>query len=79
MPKVKQEPERIVTIRSGKKKETFKTWQYWEIVGALQWMGADRLIAYDTAKLLLKAAPGYMVGIPLTDITLEVTERETHC
>ena len=56
--KAAPERERIAVFRSGKKKETLDTWRYWEIVGALQWMGADRLTAYDTAKWIQQAKPG---------------------
>lgn len=64
--------ERIAVFRSGKKKETLDTWRYWEIVGALQWMGADRLTAYDTAKWIQQAKPGESRDIqPGITITIE--------
>ena len=71
-----EQPEKktVVTIRAGTRKETLETWRYWEIVGAIQWMGADRLTAYDAAKALLKAKPGDRQEIQ-PGITLEVTEK----
>jgi len=67
--------ERIAVFRSGKKKETLDTWRYWEIVGALQWMGADRLTAYDTAKWVQNAQPGESREIQ-PGITITISEKE---
>lgn len=53
-----QEKRTIAVIRAGTRKETLDTWRYCEIVGALQWCGADRQTAYDTAKVLTRAKPG---------------------
>ena len=62
-----------VTIRSTAwKKEKLETWRYWEIVGALQWMGADRQTAYDAAKWLQQLHPGDSQTLP-NGITMEVT------
>lgn len=70
------EPEKkiVVTIKAGTRKETIDTWRYWEIVGALQWCGAERQTAYDTAKVLVKAKPGNRLEIQ-PGITLEVKEK----
>ena len=70
------EPEKkiVVTIKAGTRKETLDTWRYWEIVGALQWCGADRQTAYDTAKVLTRAKPGDRLEIQ-PGIKLEVTEE----
>ena len=70
-----QERKVLVTIRSGRRKETHEYWKYWEIVGVLQWMGADRLTAYDTAKWLQKAKTGDRREIE-PNITLEVQHGE---
>ena len=69
-----QERKVLVTIRSGRKQETFETWKYWEIVGALQWMGADRMTANDAAKWVLQLNPGDTQVIP-PGIMMEVTEE----
>lgn len=71
-----EQPEKrtVVTIKAGSRKETLDAWRYWEIVGALQWMGADRQTAYDTAKILARAKPGDRREIQ-PGITLEVTEK----
>lgn len=73
----KKEPERerIAVFRSGRKKETIETWRYWEIVGALQWMGADRLTAYDTAKWIQQAKPGDTRTVP-PGIDIQISEKE---
>ena len=73
----KKEPERerIAVFRSGRKKETLETWRYWEIVGALQWMGADRLTAYDTTKWILQARPGDTRTIQ-PSIDIQIIEKE---
>ena len=57
------------------KKETLETWRYWEIVGALQWMGADRLTAYDTAKWIQQAKPGDTRTIQ-PGIDIQISEKE---
>ena len=75
MKRAKKKAERkvFVTIRSpAGKKEKLETWRYWEIVGALQWMGADRQTAYDTAKWLQQLHPGNSQTLP-NGITMEVT------
>lgn len=70
--KAAPERERIAVLRSGKKKESLTAWRYWEIVGALQWLGADRLTAYDTAKWVQNAQPGESRDIqPGITITIE--------
>lgn len=68
----KQEPEQkiFVTISNGKRKDTLETWRYWEIVGALQWMGADRQTAYDAAKWAMKAKQGD--SLTVGEISMEV-------
>ena len=69
-----QERKILVTFRSGRKKDRHETWQYWENVGTLIWMGAERQTAYDTAKWLMKAAPGdWRIVEP--EIGVEVTEK----
>lgn len=68
--------ERAAVIRSGKKKEELAAWRYWEIVGALQWMGADRLTAYDTAKWIMQAKAGNRREIS-PEITIEIIEKES--
>lgn len=67
-----KEPERKiwVIISNGKRKDKLETWRYWEIVGALQWMGADRQTAYDTAKWAMKAKPGD--SLTVGEISMEV-------
>ena len=75
--KRKQEvPETVIiaVIRSGRKEERFEIWRYWEIVGALQWMGADRLTAYDTAKALQHATPCPPKEV-WPGVTMEIIER----
>lgn len=76
--KVLPERELIVIFRSGKKKETLDTWRYWEIVGALQWMGADRITAYDTAKVLQHATPCPPREV-WPGVTMEIIERSKPC
>lgn len=76
--KRKQEaPETVIiaVIRSGRKEERFESWRYWEIVGALQWMGADHLTAYDTAKWIQKARPGQSLDAE-PGIKITITEKE---
>lgn len=65
----------LAVIRSGRKKETLATWRYWEVVGALQWMGADRVTAYDTAKWIMKANAGDHRKVK-PEITIDVIEKE---
>lgn len=68
----------IVAIRSSRRKAaTLDTWRYWEIVGELQFMGADRVSAVDAAKWCIRAKPGDFTKILLSEseeITLEVKE-----
>lgn len=73
MAKKQQEPERkiCVIISNGKRKEKLETWRYWEIVGALQWVGADRQTAYDAAKWAMKAKQGD--SLTVGEISMEVT------
>ena len=73
--KAAPERERIAVFRSGRKKETLETWRYWEIVGALQWMGADRLTAYDTTKWIQQAGPGDTRTIQ-PGIDIQIIEKE---
>lgn len=73
--KTAPERERIAVLRSGKKKETLAAWRYWEIVGALQWLGADRLTAYDTAKWIQQAKPGDARTVP-PGIDIQIIEKE---
>lgn len=74
MAKKQQEPERkiFVIISNGKRKEKLEAWRYWEIVGALQWMGADRQTAYDAAKWAIRAKAGD--SLTVGEISMEVTE-----
>ena len=71
-----QERKVYVTIRSpmGGKKEKFETWRYWEIVGALQWMGTERQLSYDAARWLQRLNPGDSQTLP-NGITMEVSEK----
>ena len=73
--KAAPERERIAVFRSGKKKESLAAWRYWEIVGALQWLGTDRLTAYDTAKWVQNAQPGESREIQ-PGITITISEKE---
>lgn len=73
--KAAPERETVVIFRSGNKKETISTWKYWEIVGALQWMGADRLTAYDTAKWIQQAKPGDARTVQ-PGIDIQISEKE---
>lgn len=73
--KAAPERERIAVFRSGKKKETLDTWRHWEIVGALLWMGADRLTAYDTAKWIQQAKPGDTRTVQ-PGIDIQISEKE---
>lgn len=73
-----QPPERkvYVTIRSASgRKEKLENWRYWEIVGALQWMGADRQLAYEAAKWIQKLEPGEKKTLP-KGITVEVEKEK---
>lgn len=65
----------LATFRSERKKETLETWRYWEIIGALQWMGADRQTAYEQAKYIQKAKPGDTWRV-LPDINITISEKE---
>ena len=67
--------ERTAVFHSGKKKESLAAWRYWEIVGALQWLGADRLTAYDTAKWIQQAKPGDTRTVP-PGIDIQISEKE---
>lgn len=73
-----KEPERkiCVIISNGQRKDKLETWRYWEIVGALQWMGADRKTAYDAAKWAMKAKPGD--SLTVKEIRMEVKDEEIH-
>lgn len=78
MAKKQQEPERkiCVIISNGKRNDKLETWRYWEIVGALQWMGADRQTAYDAAKWAMKAKQDD--SLTVGEITMEVKDGEVH-
>lgn len=70
------EPIRYAVIRSGKKVPAkLETWRYWEIVGALQWMGAARQTAYDAAKWIIKAKAGDTKEIE-PEINIEIRQTE---
>lgn len=71
------EPIRYAVIRSGRQRETTtqETWRYWEIVGTLQWMGAARQTAYDTAKWIIKAKAGDTIAIE-PEIYIEIRQTE---
>ncbi len=58
-----QKPQLYVTISSGGKMVKLETWRYWEIVGELQFMGADRCDAIEAAKLALRAQAGEALSI----------------
>ena len=77
MKKKQAAPQRrtVAVLRCGKMMDVLDTWRYWEIVEALQWMGADRPTACDTAKALQKARPGEHREIP-PGITIDITEKE---
>ena len=54
-----QERKVLVTIRSQRRPVTLESWRYWEIVGELLFMGADRFEAYEAARWCgSKATPG---------------------
>ena len=78
-----QDRKVYVTIRSpAGKKEKLETWRYWEIVGALQWMGANRQQAYDAARWCIKAKPGSWYEINLVyaerdPYTMELCKTKT--
>lgn len=76
MAKKEPAPERkvCVIIRSADKRKpvVLDTWRYWEIVGELRWMGADRQTSYDAAKWLQQLHPGDSQTLP-NGITMEVT------
>ena len=70
------EPIRYAVIKSGKKVPAeLETWRYWEIVGALQWMGAARQTAYDAAKWIIKAKAGDTKEIE-PEISIEIRQTE---
>lgn len=73
----KQNTERkvYVTIRSaaGRRPVKIETWRYWEIVGELQFMGADRFEAYDAARWCARDAKPNDKKEIRNGITLEVT------
>lgn len=69
-----QERKVYVTIRSGRKCEKLETWRYWEIVGALQWMGADRQTAYDAARWIYQLPVGSCQTLKQYGISMEVTD-----
>ena len=74
--KKKEEQKIYVSLRSlDGKKEKLETWRYWEIVGALQWMGEDRQTAYDAARLLQQLLPGEKQILP-NGTTMEVLTNE---
>ena len=60
MARKEQNAERkvYVTIRSaaGRRPVKLEIWRYWEIAGELQFMGLDRLEAYDAAKWCARTA-----------------------
>ena len=70
-----QQPEKQanVVIRStaGRKKAQLDAWRYWEIVGALRELGADRKEAYSSAYWATRARPGEHRSLP-SGITMEV-------
>lgn len=70
-----QERKVYVTIRSGRKTEKLETWRYWEIVGALQWMGADRETAYKTALRCARARGKHAKWLLPTGIIVEIFEE----
>lgn len=67
-----QERKVCVTIRSADKRKpsVLDTWRYWEIVGALQWMGADYVQATDAAKWAIRAKAGD--SLTVGEIRMEV-------
>lgn len=68
-----QERKILATFRSGRKKDQHETWKYWENVGTLIYMGAERQTAYDTAKWLMRAEPGDRRTVE-PEILVEVTK-----
>ena len=73
--KAAPERERIAVFRSGKKKESLAAWRYWEIVGALQWLGADRLTAYDAEARICRALDFFSHMLLLYTITAVPSAR----
>lgn len=72
-PRPPEAPPVIAKMRTAKgRRETKDTWRYWEIVGDLIWMGADRLDAYDAARWCIRAKPGETRAVkPDIEITIE--------
>ncbi len=74
-----QKPQLYVTISSDGKTARFETWRYWEIVGELQFMGADRFDAIEAAKWAARAQAGEWYRIcplelikdPMTAMTVD--------
>lgn len=71
-----QKPRLYVTISAGGKTVKLETWRYWEIVGELQFMGADRCDAIEAAKWALRAQAGER--IITGEIKMEVTDEEIY-
>lgn len=68
-----KKPRLYVTISSGGKSVKLETWRYWEIVGELQFMGADRCDAIEAAKWAMMAQAGER--IITGKIEMEVTNE----
>lgn len=74
-----QKPRLYVAISSGGKTVKLETWRYWEIVGELQFMGADRCDAIEAAKWAARAqtgewyriCPSELIKDPMTAKTVE--------
>lgn len=74
-----KKPQLYVTISSGGKHVTLETWRYWEIVGELQFMGADRCDAIEAAKWAARAqtgewyriCPAELIKDPMTAMTVD--------
>ena len=74
MARKEQERKVYVTIRSQRKPVRLETWRYWEIVGEMQFQGADRFEAYEAARWCGRTAkPGDKQELPC-GIVLEVSE-----
>lgn len=62
----------VIIRRNWRKTDRLETWRFWEILGALRWLGLDYLTAYDLAKWCRRALPGDSRE-PVLGITLEVS------
>lgn len=68
-----------MTISLGGKTVRLETWRYWEIVGELQFMGADRCDAIEAAKWALRAQAGEALSVlhysPILDSKMKTSNE----